>query len=952
MILSRFFKPKWQHPDPQVRTQAVQELAATDPALTQMALEDDHPGVRRTALHRLTDLTLLQRIAAEDPESGVRDTAEARFRHLMVDAEGSSLPLEQRLAVLERTANPELARYLVTHGMEPELRLAALDKLTDAPLLADLACKDPAAQVRLAASERVQDIAGLEQVAHQTRNRDKRIYRQVKARLDALRDHQKRAERAEALCRELETLAADPGSLLDMGRLHTLTQDWEAQAEAADPLLQERWGQARACFLGRFNTQANGHAERHGLCAALESLHRKLADTADPTGALATEADTLLADSPAAWTRAGPAPRAEEQRFQDLLAMVRDLRDTLARDRQRAGRSRELLERAETLLHQAGAIKDKDLDKLLERWRALPVPDNKSLAADLRQRFEAALNRLKDRLRKQAELKDQEQAGIETLIEQLRQALDQGELQQAIALRDQARDRLRHNLSLSRQDMAALDRRLNGFLHRLDELRGWRRWGAHQAREHLCEEAEAMADQDEDPAVRGEQVKKLRATWKAMDRNGGPAPKSLWKRFDAACERAYAPVQAHHQAQSREREANLAARQALCEELERVATDTDWERPDWKEIDRLWRQARERWRQMGPVNRAERKAVQQRFETALERLDQHLDKERQREITRRQALIGRVQALADGDDLKAAIDAAKQAQAEWPPTVQGPRRQEQDLWQAFRAACDAVFERRQAEHQAADAERQANLERRQALCQELETLAEVGLDNVGQGRDRVQSIAVQWEAAGPVPRAEQRDLERRYMAAGERFQARLKERAQALERREMESLAQRAELCAEAERLLTDPSADGNAATERLQACWNGLPPLRSAQEAGARRRFESACQALTGDEAARLAHLKTLEAELETRKRLCLRLEILAGVDSPREYAQARMEYQVARLSESLTTRNPTQHQQSTEAREIETDWYATGGLPGDLNTALESRFRRALDAARSGSG
>lgn len=951
MILSRFFKPKWQHPDPQVRSQAVQELEAADPNLARVALEDDHPGVRRAALHRLNDPALLQRIAAGDPEPGVRDTAEARLRHLMAGGEASSPPLAQRLAVLAQAADPGLADYLAVHGVEPELRLAALERLADSSLLAELACRDPAVQVRLAAAERVRDAAGLEQVAQHARNRDKRVYRQVKARLDALRDRQQRAERAETLCRDLETLAADPSGVLDMSRFHALAQDWEAQAEAAEPDLRARWQQARERFLDRFNAQSAGHADRHGLCAALASLHRKLAATSGLSAELAAEADTLLADGPAAWSRTGPAPRAEEQRFQELLAAVRERRDALARDEQRTGRCRELLARAESLLHQAGAVKEADLDKLQERWRALPAPADPALAAELRQGFESALDRLKARLHKQSESKDQERADIETLIEHLQAALDQGELQQAITLRDQARERLRHNLALSRQDMAALERRLNGLLHRLDELRGWRRWGTHQAREHLCEEAEALAGQDEDPAARGERVKKLRAGWKAMDRSGGPAPKNLWERFDAACERAYAPVQAHHQAQAREREANLAARQALCEELERYEADTDWERPDWKEADRLWRQARERWRKLGPVNRAERRTVQQRFEAALERLNGRLDKERQREIARRQGLIQRVQSLAEGDDLKAGIEAAKQAQAEWPPTVQGPRRQEQALWQAFRAACDAVFERRQAEHQAADAERQANLEHRQALCRELETLAAAGLDSVARGRDRVEAIAGEWEAAGPPPRAEQRDLERRYGAARERFQARLREREAALERRDMDALAQRAGLCAEAEALLVGPPADPDAAVAGLRARWDDLPPLRPAQEAAVRSRFDSACQALGTDEAGRLAHLETLEADLETRKLLCLRLEILAGVDSPRDYQQARLEYQVARLSESLTARNTAQDARA-EARQIETQWYATGGLPGELNAALEARFGRALEAARKMSG
>ena len=96
---------------------------------------------------------------------------------------------------------------------------------------------------------------------------------------------------------------------------------------------------------------------------------------------------------------------------------------------------------------------------------------------------------------------------------------------------------------------------------------------------------------------------------------------------------------------------------------------------------------------------------------------------------------------------------------QWHPTVQASRREEQALWRQFRAACDAVFARRQAEQREADVERQINLARKTALCEELEGLTAGDSAAFGEARTRVQEAQAVWTAAGPVPRGTYKALE-------------------------------------------------------------------------------------------------------------------------------------------------------------------------------------------------
>ena len=140
-------------------------------------------------------------------------------------------------------------------------------------------------------------------------------------------------------------------------------------------------------------------------------------------------------------------------------------------------------------------------------------------------------------------------------------------------------------------------------------MRGWRRWGTQQAREHLCEDAERLVGLADDPEEIIRQIKYLRTRWKSLEGAERRGCRGVWKRFDGACERAYQPFQAYFDAQARERGENLAKRQVVCEHREQLGgtAHTDWERVDWPAADRLQREAQNQWRKLGAVPRRRRK---------------------------------------------------------------------------------------------------------------------------------------------------------------------------------------------------------------------------------------------------------------------------------------------------------------------------------------------------------
>lgn len=963
MILSRFLKPKWQHANPEIRKQALEELAATDPAkLRTLAHQDPAPEVRRAALERLNDLDLWRQAVAQDPDSTVRAAAAACYRALLAGTAANSPPLAIRLMRLAQEPDPELRTYLLQHAAEPELRLKLLEDVEAETALAEIATQNSDSSVQLTALERVQDPALLDQIARHSRNRDKRLYRRVRERLDALAAAQASAARCERLCAEMENLRWDGESGVNAGRFPKLDQEWRAQEADVPDEARARYAAARTRFLDERQASAVRRSARLELTNTLEALLERLRQAVEPDEALEVAIRHATTEIPTAWAALGPPDSSEgrrlDSRFQQLSQDLQNQVQILQRNHNRAAPLRALLQRAETVLQQPSAVQEADLKALRQQWEALERPEFSALTSELQQHFERLLEQLQNRLRRQIQQRDQEWLELQELAGQLETTASDGELQQATSLLEQIRQRLKQSIGLSRSQIANLEERLHACAGRLGELRDWRRWGAHQAREQLCGEVESLIDRADEPAEIARRIQQARKAWKELDhQEGGAAPKTLWRRFNTACERAYAPCQAYFAAQAEERRHNLDKKQALCAQLEQFVSATDWQQVDWRIATQLCREAYTQWRQIGPVDRAEHRALDRRFQRALRPLEQQLEAERQREWQRRQQLIEQVRALAEQPQLRTAVEAVKKAQAAWRPTVQGPPRQEQALWKEFRAACDAVFARRQAEQDAADQERQARLQHRQALCAEAETLSATAADaeQLAQARQRLRALQNAWAAAGPAPKSDQAALEQRFAAALRQFAQHEQNAQRASDHAAFIALHQRARLCAQLEALLPDPPTGEQLATvlETTRTAWEQLPPITAPLLEPLLERFGAAVQALTASEPvnpdgapaeARTQLIRILESQLERKQTWCVHLEILMGVESPPEAAGLRMQHQVARLSASLTggSRSNTA---PDDLQRLQERWCLTGALPAPAEAALDARFVRALE-------
>ncbi|MBT8137772.1 MAG: DUF349 domain-containing protein [Gammaproteobacteria bacterium] len=938
-----WFKSKLQHPDPAVRQAHVEQIDVDQDVFVTVLQDDPHPDVRAAALGRIGQLDALQQAATSDDDDRVRKLASGRMQALVAgQVQGS--PLDTRMEFLRQTSDSRLVRFIARSGVEPELRKLAVTRLVGSnsddqvrDLLCEIAVGDTVQEIRESAVQPIVDQQHLERVAEHARGRDKKIYRLVRERLDRIEAQQAAAQGLQECCDAIEQLSS--GEFSEDGkseqlRLENLVAQWQTHHDVVEDIdsgLVARFEEGRSAVAQRL-------AKLHELASQRDAVMTELRAHLDD------DVSSPVADLTRRWHDLGTATAAQQRQFDQLVRQVAEHDSRRDRDQSRAVTRRRIIEDMRRAA--AGELLTKaDLTRLEDRWAKSKAPEDATVEAELEAEYSALRQSLASRLEKQAAALESDIDSVTSLLDQYHAALEDGKLGEAVPLHDKAVS-LMARLDLPDTQHKKLQQRLRDGEPRMTELKRWRHWGTDRKREELCEKAVALGDSDMKIPDIARAVREYREQWKALDKSDGPAGKKLWHRFDSACEKAYEPCQALFNQQKEQRAANMEQRVAICEELERLAGETDWEQPAWRDIAEKTRDLQQRWHKAGPVDRRQKNKIQKRYDGAQAVLDEHLGTMRKREIERREKLIERVESLAEEPDSRNHVQVAKQAQRDWKPLVQAGRRREQQLWKRFRAACDAVFEKRKETFAAADAERAHNLaEKKAVLGQVTEMQAELKQVLAGSAgtaelaaasRKKVKQLSAGWRRIGAVPRDKQA-IDKEFGKSCSSLLDLCGQLDKHIARQAMEQMRETAQRLDELERqVAAGASVDAEAVTAVVQ--------LADGFDADFRQRARSVAEAAQGDDGAVAKVTAGLEDNLEKKRRLCLEMEIAANIESPDEFSEERMQYRVTQLSESLSG-----NRQTLDPGELEKSWYCSGAVPADQREALEQRFRRALEALSS---
>ena len=162
-------------------------------------------------------------------------------------------------------------------------------------------------------------------------------------------------------------------------------------------------------------------------------------------------------------------------------------------------------------------------------------------------------------------------------------------------------------------------------------------------------------------------------------------------------------------------------------------------------------------------------------------------------------MIEQVAKLSEMEDTRKAISELQALKKQWKVTVSGKRKQEQEIWNRFTAACDAVYNRGREAKKAFDRELGEHLEAKQRICGEIEAAVADNPSDAGELDGQIKRWKSAWEDSGRAPRNQAKQIDRRYRDAMTTARKQLAALHQAAQSELDQHLFQRAALCADIE---------------------------------------------------------------------------------------------------------------------------------------------------------
>lgn len=237
-----------------------------------------------------------------------------------------------------------------------------------------------------------------------------------------------------------------------------------------------------------------------------------------------------------------------------------------------------------------------------------------------------------------------------------------------------------------------------------------------QRKTEICERVEAIdlapLRTMNDWETVAQQIIAMQAEWKTIGYAPRKANQQIFERFRTACDCFFIAKSQFNKEMRETFAANLAKKTALCEKAEQLSESTDWAATT-KQLIALQAE----WKTIGSVPNKASDTVWKRFSKACNTFfnrkkaaNNSGSEEETANLAKKQDIIARLQQLiAEGSDNL--HDAVKALQAEWNEVGHVPFKKKEQIYQAYRKACDTLYE---TLHEEAGRRRIDNMVRRAA----------------------------------------------------------------------------------------------------------------------------------------------------------------------------------------------------------------------------------------------
>lgn len=219
---------------------------------------------------------------------------------------------------------------------------------------------------------------------------------------------------------------------------------------------------------------------------------------------------------------------------------------------------------------------------------------------------------------------------------------------------------------------------------------------------------------------------------------------------------------------------NLKKKLDLLERLRALADSEDTEHSfhSFKEI-------QTQWKQVGAVPNTDVKSLWANYSALVDRFYDNRsiyfelkELDRKRNLEAKMELCHRAEHLLSIDSLNEAVRELNELHNEFRHIGPVTREDKDVVWQRFKAASDAVYEKRDAYITSLQQELSKNLELKGKIIEEVAVLATFQTDKIkewNQKTKEVLELQKKWEASGGVPRNKAKEINRKFWSAFKTF---------------------------------------------------------------------------------------------------------------------------------------------------------------------------------------
>ncbi|CCH52334.1 protein of unknown function DUF349 [Fibrisoma limi BUZ 3] len=288
----------------------------------------------------------------------------------------------------------------------------------------------------------------------------------------------------------------------------------------------------------------------------------------------------------------------------------------------------------------------------------------------------------------------------------------------------------------------------------------------------VIEKVEALAKASEETPVTRQTIDEANAMFEEY-KHIGPAPKAdqevLWQRMKAALDTLYEKRRGQTNEQRKESAQLYEEKSKIYEDLVPFTSFTSNSINDWNDKTKDVMALQDRWNALkGPMPREEGKELSKKFWAALKtffhnkgEFFKQLESKREENLRLKTDLCEQVEAiLASGDESAEATQRVIDLQRQWKTIGQVPEKQKNSIFDRFKAACDAFFNKKRSKNQETEREFEGNLARKIALIERIEAAATENAD-----LSQLNEFKKEWNSIGFVPKKDMQSTQKRYINA-------------------------------------------------------------------------------------------------------------------------------------------------------------------------------------------